>query len=203
MRSVGLIAIVLASSASADPVKAKDSIVTDASGLANLLAGGDAEPPRKTLDHALPPSPSPVHVGHDDVGFRGDPALHAQAYAGLPLALAALRATNAQHHEDDIAREALATQQHQQESGKLKLDPREMRELSRCYRKALAFDPSTSNAVDLSFAIDKKGKVVAPMAVSESGELDACLNAAMARWKFPGKAHTGDRIWLSVVLTPR
>lgn len=201
---MGLIAIVLASSsARAEPDKAKDSIVSDASGLANLLAGGEPEP-RKALDHALPSSSTAtVHVGHDDVGFRGDTSLHAQVYAGLPLALAALRGTNAQHHEDDIGRAALATRPQQPQPGKLALDSREMRELSRCYRKALAFDPSTSNEVDLSFTIDKKGKVVAPMAVSDNGELDACLNAVMARWRFPAKTGRKDRIWLSVVLTPR
>ena len=123
-------------------------------------------------------------------------------YAGLPLALAALRGTNAQHHEDDLAREALATQPQHDKSGKLKLDSREMRELSRCYRKALAFDPATSNQVDLSFSIDRKGRVVSPMAVSDSGELDACLNAAMSKWRFPGRGGK-DRIWLSVVLAPR
>ncbi len=193
------------------PRPAKDSMVSDASDLANLLAGGEPTPSPRPVA-APTPAPHPVqppaattgiHIGNDDVGFRGDSPLHAQAvYSGLPLALAALRGTTAQHHEDDLAREALATQPEPTQKGQFRLDPREMRELSRCYRKALALDPSTSNQVDLSFAIDKKGRVVQPVAVSDSGELDACLNAAMARWKFPGKSRK-DRIWLSVVLAPR
>ena len=201
---MGLIAIVIASTANAEPSKAtQESIVDDASGLASLLAGGEPDPPRKQLDHALPAAaPAGIHVGHDDVGFRGDVSMHASTYEGLPLALAAIRATNAQHHEDDLGRTQLEPTK-QSQPGKLKLDSREMRELSRCYRKALAFDPGTSNEVDLSFAIDRKGKVVAPMAVSDNGELDSCLNGVMARWKFPGKASGKNRIWLSVVLTPR
>ena len=184
---------------------AKDSIVDDASGLASLLAGGDPDPPRKELDHTLPAAAPAVHVGNDEVGFRGDASLHAHATSlGLPLALAALHGTIAQHHDDEVAREAAATQPQQPaQKGKFHLDTREMRELSRCYRKALAFDPATSNEVDLSFGIDRKGRVVQPMAVSDNGELDACLNTAMARWKFPGKASGKNRIWLSVVLAPR
>jgi len=202
VRSVGFVALLLASSASAEPDKAKpSSIVDDASGLANLLAGGEPATPR-ALDRTLPaPSNVGVHVGHDDVGFRGDVALHATVYAGLPLALAALRGTSVQHHDDDLPHPMLGPQP-QAPGGKLKLDRREMRELSRCYRKALAFDPATSAHVDLSFSIDKKGRVLAPMAVSDSSELDACLDGVMARWKFPGKGGK-DRIWLGVVLAPR
>jgi len=185
----------------AAPAPSKGGIVADASELANLLAGGEPESSPKSLARPLPAAPT-VHVGNDDVGFRGDASLHATVSAGLPLALAALRGTYAEHHEDDLAREALATQPQHDKSGKLKLDSREMRELSRCYRKALAFDPDTSNQVDLSFSIDRKGRVVSPMAVSDSGELDACLNAAMSRWRFPGRGGKG-RIWLSVVLAPR
>jgi hypothetical protein len=194
-----------------DPRPAKnDSMVDDASDLANLLAGGDSTPPPAVPPVTAPakalPPPTTVglHVGNDDVGFRGDFGLHAQAtFAMLPLALAALHGTTAQHHDDEVAKEAAATlPQQQPQKGAFRLDSREMRELSRCYRKALAYDPSTSNQVDLSFAIDRKGRVVSPMAVSESGELDACLNAAMAKWKFPGKGGK-NRIWLSVVLAPR
>jgi hypothetical protein len=195
--------------ASCQASASKDSIVSDASDLANLLAGSDSPPqppPVKAPGSRLPPATTVgLHVGNDDVGFRGETSFHLQAtFEGLPLALAALHGTTAQHHEDEVAREALATlPQQPQQKGKFRLDAREMRELSRCYRKALAFAPSTSNEVDLSFAIDRKGKVVSPMAVSDSGELDTCLDGVMAKWKFPGKSSGKNRIWLTVVLAPR
>jgi hypothetical protein len=197
-------------SCEAAPSKGPDtSMVSDASDLGSLLGGSDPTPPPphvKAPEPALPPATTVgLHVGNDDVGFRGDVSLHAQLpFAGLPLALAALHGTAAQHHDDEVAQKALDTQQPKQppQTG-FHLDSREMRELSRCYRKALAFDPSTSSEVELSFAIDRKGKVVQPMAVSETGELDACLNGVMAKWTFPGKATGKNRIWLSLVLAPR
>jgi hypothetical protein len=195
--------------ASCQASPAKDSIVSDASDLGSLLAGSDASPqppPVKAPASQLPPATTKgLHIGNDDVGFRGQTSFHLQAtFEGLPLALAALHATTAQHHDDEVAREALATlPQQPQQKGKFRLDSREMRELSRCYRKALAFDPATSNEVDLSFAIDRKGRVVSPMAVSDTGELDACLDGVMKKWRFPGKSSGKNRIWLTVVLAPR
>jgi outer membrane biosynthesis protein TonB len=188
-------------------------MVDDASQLASLLAGDD--PPAKpievpstrpratpTLEHA--PAAPAIHIGNDDVGFRGsDISVHATAgIDGLRLASTTL-ATSTHREETSVERTSLTDPS---ESGEVvegpngaKLEPKQIRPLARCYRRALGMDPSISNRVNLSFGIDKKGHTVAPVAISDTDQLDTCLTAAMKKWQFAPKKPMGQ-IWLTVAL---
>ena len=74
--------------------------------------------------------------------------------------------------------------------------------LARCYRRALGLDPTISNRANLSFGIDKKGHGTAPVAISDTDQLDTCLHAAMKKWQFPpGKAMAST--WMTVTLRAR
>jgi hypothetical protein len=190
------------------------SMVDDASELASLLAGSDEPPPTPlSVPHAtartemseLPPPPV-VHIGHDDVGFRGSEiALHVVTVpVALRLASTTL-ATSTPHHEETIERASLedgANDTAEVEGNEVKLEPKQLRPLARCYRRALGLDPSISNRANLSFGIDKKGHVTAPVAISDTDQLDTCLHAAMKKWQFPpGKAMAST--WMTVTLRAR
>jgi hypothetical protein len=189
------------------------SMVDDASELASLLAG-DAPPPKPiAAPHAaastemseLPP-PRAVHIGNDDVGFRGSEiALHvATVPVALQLASTTL-ATSAPHHEETIERASLEDDSNdtaEVEGNEVKLEPKQLRPLARCYRRALGLDPTISNRANLSFGIDKRGHVTAPVAISDTDQLDTCLHTAMKKWQFPaGKAMAST--WMTVTLRAR
>jgi hypothetical protein len=188
-------------------VSSHDSMVDDASQLASLLAGDEpAKPiavPRATPPAERLPGPPAVHIGNDDVGFRGsDVTVHVSTAAGgLRLASATL-ATSAHHEETSVERTSLTDSSDSGEivdGAPVRLEPKQLRPLARCYRRALGMDPSISNRVNLSFGIDKKGRVLSPVAISDTDELDTCLHAAMKKWQFPaGKPM--PQIWLTVAL---
>ena len=200
--------------ASKDPSEkpSSQSMVDDASELASLLAGDDP-PPKPIAVHATPrtemselPPPPVVHIGNDDVGFRGsEVALHvATVPVALQLASTTL-ATSAPHHEETIERASLEDDSNdtaEVEGNQVRLDPKQLRPLARCYRRALGLDPTISNRANLSFGIDKKGHVTAPVAISDTDQLDTCLHAAMKKWQFPpGKAMAST--WMTVTLRAR
>jgi TonB family protein len=187
------------------------SMVDDASELASLLASDDSPKavtvprPTPTSEHA--PAPPAIHIGHDDVGFRGsDIAMHVAA-APYELALARTMIKTSSHHEEqNVARTSLVDPSSETgevvEGSGVKLDPKQVRPLARCYRRALGMDPTISNRVNLSFGIDKKGHVTAAVAISDTDQLDTCLSAAMKKWQFaPGKPMAGA--WMTITLHAR
>lgn len=186
------------------------SVVDDASELASLLAGSDAAPMPIAVPHATPrtelPPPAAVHIGNDDVGFRGSEiSLHV---ATVPVALqlaSTMIKTTTPHHEETIERASLEDDSNdtaQVEGNEVRLEPKQLRPLARCYRRALGLDPTISNRANLSFGIDKKGHVTAPVAISDTDQLDTCLHAAMKKWQFPpGKAMAST--WMTVTLRAR
>src|SRR6185312_5731127 len=110
---------------------------------------GDAtvEPAVKTIAHgpAITVRPAVVTIGNDSVGFRGDETFHANtADVGLPLALQRLQTTTLQHQET-ITRTTLETGPKlgaEQPAGQpVKLDGRQLRAMSRCYRKVPGLEP--------------------------------------------------------------
>jgi hypothetical protein len=189
------------------------SMVDDASELASLLAGGDpptpiavtAPPPpsRTGLSEQLPPPPA-IHIGNDDVGFRGSEiALHVTTVP-YDLRLASTTLATSVHHEETIERASLEEpgDTAEVEGDKVKLEPKQLRPLARCYRRALGLDPSISNRANLSFGIDKKGHVTGPIAISDTDQLDKCLHAAMKKWEFAaGKPM--PPVWMTVTLRAR
>jgi hypothetical protein len=186
------------------------SMVDDASELASLLAGGD--PPAKPIEvppvtpKAELPAPPAVHIGNDDVGFRGSEVALRVVTVPVALRLASTTlATSAPHHEETIERASLeddANETAEVEGNEVRLEPKQLRPLARCYRRALGLDPTISNRANLSFGIDKKGHVTAPVAISDTDQLDTCLHAAMKKWQFPpGKAMAST--WMTVTLRAR
>jgi hypothetical protein len=187
--------------------KSNDSMVADASDLANLLAGGEPTPaprPATPTPVALPKTPpTSVRIGNDDVGFRDDSlVVHASSgFSGLPLALATIRAATVNHHDDELQQAAKPAASTSAQS--VALDAKQMRALSRCYRKAIAFDPSTSNRVELAFGLDPTGRVLSPVAITDTAVLDSCIAQVMARWRFPAvKLKSPSHVFLSLTLAP-
>lgn len=183
------------------------SLVADASGLAELLAGDDDQR-RATLDASLAASRAPViTIGHDDVGFRGgDATVHAaSAPGGLRLASATLVETSATHHDDLPQRTTLdprpALSAMQGAGQKVRLDGHQLRALSRCYRKIPGVRPKDTDDVELTFAVDRAGKVIEPVVISDEDALVGCIGSIMTSWRFPALKKSRARIWLSVVLT--
>lgn len=189
----------------------KTSMVDDASELASLLASDDS-PKAVTVPAATPtservPAPPAIHIGNDDVGFRGsDIATHVTA-APYELALARTMIKTSSHHEEqNVERASLVDPNSESgevvEGSGVKLDPKQVRPLARCYRRALGIDPTISNRVNLSFGIDKKGHVTAAVAISDTDQLDTCLSVAMKKWQFaPGKPMSGA--WMTITLHAR
>jgi TonB family protein len=189
----------------------KSSMVDDASALASLLASDDS-PKAVTVPHATPtsehaPAPPAIHIGNDDVGFRGsDISMHVTT---VPYELALARTlikTSSHHEEQNVERTSLVDPSSETgevvEGSGVKLDPKQVRPLARCYRRALGMDPTISNRVNLSFGIDKKGHVTAAVAISDTDQLDTCLSAAMKKWQFaPGKPMAGA--WMTITLHAR
>ncbi len=183
------------------------SLVADASGLAQLLAGDDDQR-RSTLDASLAAAHAPaVTIGHDDVGFRGsEPSLHTvTAPGGLRLASATIVETTAAHHDDLPQRTTLETgpslSAMQPTGQKVKLDGHQLRALSRCYRRIPGVRPKDTDDVELTFAVDRAGKVIEPVVISDEDALVGCIGSVMVSWKFPALKKSRSRIWLSVVLT--
>jgi hypothetical protein len=190
-----------------------ESMVDDASELASLLAGGDPPPKPIVVPHATPsgpmselPPPPVVHIGNDDVGFRGSEVALRVVTVPVALRLASTTiATTAPHHEETIERQSLEDDSNdtaEVEGNQVRLEPKQLRPLARCYRRALGLDPTISNRANLSFGIDKKGHVTAPVAISDTDQLDTCLHTAMKKWQFPpGKAMAST--WMTVTLRAR
>lgn len=183
------------------------SIVDDASGLAQLLAGSDSDR-RAALDASLAAAHEPtVTIGHDDVGFRGEPVgvTTAAGTGGLRLASASLVETKLAHHDDVPVRTTLETGPSlaatQGTGQRVKLDGHQLRALSRCYRKVPGVRPKDTNDVELTFGVDHAGKVIEPIVISDEDELVGCIGSVMTSWKFPALKKSRARIWLSVVLT--
>jgi hypothetical protein len=190
------------------------SMVDDASELASLLAGDDPPPKAIAVPQPKPasgpfeplPPPPVVHIGNDDVGFRGSEiALHVTTVP-YDLRLASTTIATSTHHEEaSLERTSLedpADDTAEVEGDQVKLEPKQLRPLARCYRRALGLDPTISNRANLSFGIDKKGHVTAPVAISDTDQLDTCLHAAMKKWQFPpGKAMPST--WMTVTLRAR
>ena len=183
------------------------SLVDDASGFAELLAG-DGDQRRAALDASLSAAHAPtVTIGHDDVGFRGEStAVHTAAGGGgLRLASATLVETQAQHHDDLPQRTTLSTAPAlsavQGTGQKVALDGRQLRALSRCYRRVTGLQPNDKDDVELTFAVDRSGKVIEPVVISDEDQLIGCIGSVMTSWKFPALKKSRARIWLSVVLT--
>ncbi|MBV8757261.1 MAG: hypothetical protein JO257_08310, partial [Deltaproteobacteria bacterium] len=198
------IVIVAPLSAQADPA---GSIVDDASGLAQLIAGDDVQR-HESLDASLAAARAPtISIGHDDVGFRGlESTVHtATGVGGLRLAAASLVETQATHHDDLPARTTLDTgpalSAVQGTGQKVALDTRQLRALSRCYRKVPGVRPQDKDDVELTFAVDRSGKVIEPIVISDEDELIGCIGSVMTSWHFPALKKSRARIWLSVVLT--
>jgi outer membrane protein OmpA-like peptidoglycan-associated protein len=72
--------------------------------------------------------------------------------------------------------------------------------LAHCYRKSLAQDPSISGRIQISFAIDASGALVAPEASGVDPDLDTCVRAQMTRWRFAPTADPEARFSVSLVL---
>ncbi|HSN28643.1 MAG TPA: hypothetical protein VLT45_20295 [Kofleriaceae bacterium] len=183
------------------------SLVADASGLAELLAGDDDQR-RATLDASLATSHAPaVKIGHDDVGFRGsEPSVHTvTAPGGLRLASATIVETTGAHHDALPQRTTLETgptlSATQPTGQKVKLDGHQLRALSRCYRRIPGVRPKDTDDVELTFAVDRSGKVIEPVVISDEDALVGCIGSVMVSWKFPALKKSRSRIWLSVVLT--
>lgn len=187
-----------------------ESIVDDASDLANLLARDAPARPRSgraAIDRPLATSRGPVvTIGNDSVGFRGDDAVHANtAGRGLRLATATLVESAPPRHEESVARTSLATGPafgaSQPKGQPVKLDGRKLRALSRCYRKVPGLEPGDRGDVELTFMVDKRGRVRAPVVIADQDELIGCVDSVMRTWEFPALEKSRSRIWLSVVLT--
>jgi len=191
--------------AAATPPRPTGSIVDDASGLAALLAGSDDDR-RSQLDASLAAARKPTFtIGHDDVGFRGETFAVATTAGrgGLRLATATLVETGA--HPDEVAtRTTLETGPSlsavQGDGQKVKLDGHQLRALSRCYRKVPGVRPKDSEDVELTFGVDRAGRVVDPVVISDEDALVGCVGSVMTSWKFPMLKRSRARIWLSVVL---
>lgn len=194
--------------AAATPPPPTGSIVDDASGLAELLAGSDDDR-RSKLDASLAAARKPtVTIGHDDVGFRGEPlgVTTATGAGGLRLASATLVVTQAAHHDDIIpTRTTLETGPSlsaiQGNGQRVKLDGHQLRAMSRCYRKVPGVRPKDSDDVELTFGVDRTGRVIEPIVISDEDALVGCIGSVMTSWKFPALKKSRARIWLSVVLS--
>jgi hypothetical protein len=190
-----------------------ESIVDDASELANLLAGDKPAPARAEgvgrdeIKRPLTATRAPVlTIGNDSVGFRGDVAIHADtAIGGLRLASARLVESAPPVHEESVARTTLSTGPMlgaiQPAGQPVKLDGRQLRALSRCYRKVPGLQPGDHGDVELTFIVDRAGRVKQPIVVSDEDELIGCIGNVMKTWEFPALKKKKDRIWVSVVLT--
>jgi hypothetical protein len=193
--------------ATAEPPPHSDSIVGDASDLANLLAGSDATPARTGIERPLTTPRGPaLTIGNDSVGFRGDEPVHANTAAGgLRLASATLIQSASPRHEESVARTTLSTGPAlgaiQPEGQPVKLDGRQLRALSRCYRKVPGLEPGDRGDVELTFVVDKRGRVKEPVVIADEDELIGCVDNVMRTWEFPALKKSKSRIWLSVVLT--
>ena len=140
------------------------------------------------------------------VGFRGDYTVHADtAGGGLRLASATLVESAPVAHEESVARTTLSTGPALgaiQPSGQpVKLDGRQLRALSRCYRKVPGLQPGDKGDVELTFVVDKVGRVKEPVVISDEDELIPCIGNVMKTWDFPALKKKRSRIWVSVVLT--
>ena len=194
--------------AAATPPRPTGSIVDDASGLAELLAGSDDDR-RSKLDASLATARAPtVKIGHDDVGFRGESLglTTATGAGGLRLASATLVATQTAHRDDIVpTRTTLETGPSlsaiQADGQKVKLDGHQLRALSRCYRKVPGVRPKDTDDVELTFGVDRTGRVIEPVVISEEDALVGCIGSVMTSWKFPALKKSRARIWLSVVLS--
>jgi hypothetical protein len=194
--------------AAATPPRPTGSIVDDASGLAELLAGSD-EDRRSKLDESLAAAHTPaLKIGHDDVGFRGEPigVTTATGAGGLRLASATMVQTQSAHHDDIIpTRTTLETgpslSAMQPTGQKVKLDGHQLRALSRCYRKVPGVRPKDTDDVELTFGVDRTGRVTEPVVISDEDALVGCIGSVMTSWKFPELKKSRARIWLSVVLS--
>ena len=186
---------------------ATGSIVDDASGLAALLAGSDDDR-RAKLDASLSAARKPtVTIGHDDVGFRGEPVGVATATGkgGLRLASATIIESQATHSDVVPTRTTLETGPAltavQGDGQKVKLDGRQLRAMSRCYRKVPGVRPKDTDDVELTFGVDRTGRVIEPVVISDEDALVGCIGSVMTSWKFPALKKSRARIWLSVVLS--
>ena len=74
--------------------------------------------------------------------------------------------------------------------------------LAHCYRKSLASDPSIGGRIQVSFAIDASGALVAPDATGIDPDLDLCVRAQMTRWRFAPTDDPSARFSVSLVLQP-
>jgi hypothetical protein len=184
------------------------SIVDDASGLAQLLAG-DSDDRHARLDQALATTHVPVvTIGNDSVGFRGEDRSLGMygAGVGLQLASATLVENGSAHREESTSRTYLSSGVYagtavQGTGQKVKLDGRQLRALSRCYRKVSGLQPDDKDDVELTFSVDRAGHVVEPVVISDEDDLIGCVNTLMTTWRFPALKRTKARIWLSVTLT--
>jgi len=190
------------------PTPAHDeSIVDDASDLANLLAGDSPAPARAGIERPITASRAPaLTIGNDSVGFRGDSTVHANtAIGGLRLASATLVQSAPPVHEESVVRTTLSTGPTlgaiQPEGQPVKLDGRQLRALSRCYRKVPGLEPGDRGNVELTFTVDRAGRVKDPIVISDEDELIGCIGNVMKTWDFPALKKKKDRIWMSVVLT--
>jgi hypothetical protein len=182
--------------------------VDDASGFAQLLAGDNGERHAR-LDQSLATTHAPaVTIGHDSVGFRGeDRTLGVNlADVGLRLASATLVQNGSAHREESTTRTYMTsdvfTGRAVQGAGQaVKLDGRQLRALSRCYRKISGLQPDDKDNVELTFGVDRTGRVIEPVIISDEDDLIGCVNTVMTSWRFPALKKTKSRIWLSVTLT--
>ena len=123
---------------------------------------------------------------------------------GLRLASATLVETGV-HHDEVATRTTLETGPAltavQGNGQKVKLDGHQLRALSRCYRKVPGVRPKDTDDVELTFGVDRTGRVVDPVVISDEDALVGCIGSVMTSWKFPALKKSRARIWLSVVLS--
>ena len=79
--------------------------------------------------------------------------------------------------------------------------------LMRCYQQGLRGDPSLRGKVAVTFTVTETGKVTDPTARGMTSEVDACITAQMATWRFAApKDKDGDPtdldLSLSLALVP-
>ena len=74
--------------------------------------------------------------------------------------------------------------------------------LMRCYKRGLVDDASLSGRVAVAFTVTDTGKVADASARGLTPQIDACIAAQMATWRFPvAKDKDGDAIDLDIALT--
>ncbi|MBZ0233002.1 MAG: AgmX/PglI C-terminal domain-containing protein [Deltaproteobacteria bacterium] len=66
-----------------------------------------------------------------------------------------------------------------------KLQSAYMAGVKRCYKNELKKDPELRGAVELRLTVNETGRVVGPRASGFHADLDRCMQAMMASWRFP------------------